>query len=110
MPDGAWAATHKFFETHLSWTQQQIQANPNDDYWHAVNLVLQQSQGLVDGYNDALARHGRRQARAGLFGRKPLPKHLDGPLDLVSFLMYNSAGDFSDVVASLFPSLQTNCW
>jgi len=42
----------EFFQTQLNWVYVQIDANPNDDYWHQANLILVQLNGLIDGYDN----------------------------------------------------------
>ena len=46
------AKLKEFFQTQLNWVYAQIDANPNDDYWHQANLVLVQLNGLIDGYDN----------------------------------------------------------
>ena len=38
-----------FFEIQLNWIYTQIDSNPNDEYWHQINLLLVQLNGLIDG-------------------------------------------------------------
>lgn len=46
--------TNAFLDTNEKWMRAQIKDNPQDAYWTAVSHILQQLQGLADGY--ALAR------------------------------------------------------
>jgi hypothetical protein len=44
------AALLKWFATQDSWVTAQIKANPNDNLWKHVSLVMNQFDGLVAGY------------------------------------------------------------
>ncbi|CAF4724635.1 unnamed protein product, partial [Rotaria sp. Silwood2] len=41
-----------FFLTQLNWIYMQIDTHPNDEYWHQINLLLVQLNGLIDGYQN----------------------------------------------------------
>nr|XP_058973240.1 putative phospholipase B-like 2 [Pocillopora verrucosa] len=42
----------EFLGENLSWMRFQIQNNPTDEYWHQVELVLEQLEGLKEGYRE----------------------------------------------------------
>ncbi len=42
-----------FFETQLNWTYAQIDANPNDEYWHQV-YTQKKNNGFVSTNLDCL--------------------------------------------------------
>ncbi|XP_022780516.1 putative phospholipase B-like 2 isoform X1 [Stylophora pistillata] len=42
----------QFLGENLSWMKFQIQNNPTDEYWHQVELVLEQLEGLKEGYKE----------------------------------------------------------
>jgi hypothetical protein len=42
--------TNAFLDTNEKWMREQIADNPHDSYWTAMSLILQQLQGLADGY------------------------------------------------------------
>eukprot|EP00698_Gefionella_okellyi_P003534 TRINITY_DN13325_c0_g1_i1.p1 TRINITY_DN13325_c0_g1~~TRINITY_DN13325_c0_g1_i1.p1 ORF type:complete len:531 (-),score=108.45 TRINITY_DN13325_c0_g1_i1:54-1646(-) len=44
-------AVLQFMKDNDLWTKQQVKDHPTDPYWIHVGLVLNQLQGLVDGYN-----------------------------------------------------------
>jgi hypothetical protein len=43
--------TNAFLDTNERWMRAQIADNPDDEYWVAMSLVLQQLQGIADGYS-----------------------------------------------------------
>ncbi len=45
--------TNSFLDANEKWVRQQIADSPQDAYWSAVSLILQQLQGLADGYSAA---------------------------------------------------------
>jgi hypothetical protein len=45
--------TNAFLDTNEKWMRQQIAENPQDAYWAAISLILQQLQGMADGYTTA---------------------------------------------------------
>ncbi|CAG0895996.1 unnamed protein product [Cyprideis torosa] len=47
------SAINSFLLTNLAWMQRMISANPNDPYWHQMDLILNQLQGMADGYGRA---------------------------------------------------------
>jgi hypothetical protein len=47
---------YKFIHDNLKWMLQEIKNNPNDPYWHQVNLVLTQFNGLYHGYEGVLEK------------------------------------------------------
>ncbi|CAF1492156.1 unnamed protein product [Adineta steineri] len=49
----------KFFLIQLNWIYTQIDSHPNDDYWHQINLLLVQLNGLIDG-NQNMSRGPRK--------------------------------------------------
>lgn len=49
--------TNAFLDANEKWMRQQIAENPQDAYWTAMSLILQQLQGMADGYS--LARPAR---------------------------------------------------
>ncbi|CAF1458569.1 unnamed protein product [Rotaria magnacalcarata] len=70
----------QFFLIQLDWMYTQIESYPNDEYWHQVNLLLIQLNGLIDGYNNTL--RGPR-------------KELDDPLSFFLFQVAESVGDLA---------------
>ncbi|CAF3461697.1 unnamed protein product [Rotaria socialis] len=70
----------QFFLIQLDWMYTQIESYPNDEYWHQVNLLLIQLNGLIDGYNNTL--RGPR-------------KELDDPLSFFLFQVVESVGDLA---------------
>ncbi|XP_070572931.1 putative phospholipase B-like 2 [Ptychodera flava] len=44
----------KYLQANLQWMTQQIKENPNDDYWHQVNLTLIQLMGIEDGFHNSI--------------------------------------------------------
>ncbi len=61
--------------------QSQIKKNPTDPYWIHVGLVLQQLQGLSDGYN-AVAPSNQK-------------------LSLMELTLLNMDGDLDELVVAL---------
>jgi hypothetical protein len=45
--------TNTFLDANEKWVRQQISDNLQDPYWVAISLILQQLQGLADGYSAA---------------------------------------------------------
>ncbi|KAL9980614.1 hypothetical protein ACROYT_G009222 [Oculina patagonica] len=43
----------QFLGENLSWMKYQIKNNPDDEYWRQVELVLEQLEGLKEGYNSS---------------------------------------------------------
>jgi len=41
-----------FIMDNYKWTQTQVRTNPTTQYWEQVGLVLQQNDGMLQGYND----------------------------------------------------------
>ncbi|EAL64426.1 phospholipase B-like protein [Dictyostelium discoideum AX4] len=82
-------ANNSFGNDIISWAKenilymnQQIQLNQNDPYWINVNLVLQQLNGLTNGYSDA--------------NQNP-----DRQLSLMDFILLNMNVEIYDIMNSL---------
>ncbi|CAF4013335.1 unnamed protein product [Rotaria sp. Silwood2] len=71
----------QFFQIQLDWMYTQIDSYPDDEYWHQVNLLLVQLNGLIDG-NENNPRGPR--------------KELDNPLGFFLFQVVESVGDLAD--------------
>ncbi|XP_078362141.1 putative phospholipase B-like 2 [Oculina patagonica] len=69
-----------FFGDNLKWIMGQIESNPNDQYWYQISLILEQSEGIKQGY-----RHN-----------KTLP-----PVDDFVFLLMQADGDLEDLEQAL---------
>ncbi|XP_046365678.2 putative phospholipase B-like 2 [Haliotis rufescens] len=41
-----------FLETNLNWIRTSIKNNPDDPYWHQVEMFYTQLRGMSDGYNN----------------------------------------------------------
>ncbi|XP_067680247.1 putative phospholipase B-like 2 isoform X2 [Haliotis asinina] len=41
-----------FLETNLNWIRTSIKNNPDDPYWHQVEMFYTQLRGMTDGYNN----------------------------------------------------------
>jgi len=74
---------YDFFHANNAFLASQIQENPNDPYWHQVDLVLSQLRGLVHGY----------QSTCSSFG--------GCGLDETDFLLLNAGGDLEDLLPAL---------
>jgi hypothetical protein len=69
-PRGPSAALTKFVQENDAWTRQQASANhTHDDYWLAVQTVLDRFDGMWDGYQLIVGE------RAPAVGRSPGPRH-----------------------------------
>ncbi|CAF0742378.1 unnamed protein product [Adineta steineri] len=70
----------QFFEIQLDWLYTQIESYPDDEYWHQVDLLLIQLNGLIDG-NQNTPREPRHR--------------LDDPLGFFLFQVVESIGDLA---------------
>jgi len=49
-----WGADMKqYMDANTQWVQDQVKANPSDDYWKLVGLSYRQLEGMYDGYKQA---------------------------------------------------------
>lgn len=69
-----------------AWVQEQVATN-NTPFWSTLGLILEQHEGLMDGYNLA-ANESRKTADAA-----PLPC-----LDRIDFLKLSAVGMSSDIL------------
>ncbi|XP_064620556.1 putative phospholipase B-like 2 [Lineus longissimus] len=53
---GYCARLQKFLQDNLEWVYHQIASQPNDPYWHQVELLLTQVNGLIDGYTSKVQK------------------------------------------------------
>lgn len=67
--------------------RQQVDANPDDQFWRALGLVLKQFDGLVDGYRARVSSEG------------PAASHVYGNLTKRDLLFMNGNGELYDVLA-----------
>ncbi|EGD71986.1 phospholipase B-like protein B, partial [Salpingoeca rosetta] len=72
-----------YINNQTQWIKKQLANNPSDRYWRQVGMILQQYDGLMDGYNAAA----------------PADKQLES----FAFFILNGCGDLFD----LLPKYQT---
>lgn len=73
---------------NLQYMRDQISSNPNDTYWHDISLILDQFDGLVDGYLDSVPESER--------------------LSVSDLLVIQSVGDIYDLKAVWEPTEPRN--
>ncbi|KAL7719857.1 Phospholipase B-like [Entamoeba marina] len=75
------SSVYNYLKDNIEFINTQIEENPDDDYWNAVSLVMEQIRGIVAGYNFVVE-----------------PQYEKTFFDL---FMYNSFGDLLDLAEIL---------
>lgn len=96
--DPVGAQTINFLRKNYDWLQDMAQRNAaTDDYWYTVKTVLQQTNGLFEGYVAGCSSKERKLSSLSNDGLDPtIFKTLDHPT-LEHFLLLNAWGDLYQI-------------
>lgn len=91
-----------FVQANLDYVAKQVAAsNHSSLYWYQVGLQMLQLNGMVDGYNAAVAasstRRGPRSSERASVASPPAP----APLAFMDILFMGMAGDLMDIFTAL---------
>eukprot|EP00854_Cymbomonas_tetramitiformis_P003696 gene3696-4634_t len=101
--DGAPSAElDSFMRENLAWVKQMsLENKATSDYWAATYNLLRQFEGLVGGYNAAIAKskaHHFSSKKPSSSQETPLPVCRGAPLTEMQFFYLNADGDLFDLV------------
>lgn len=100
--DGAPSAElDRFMRENLAWVKEMsLQNKATSDYWAATSNVIRQFEGLVDGYNAAIAKSQAHHSSKNPSSSQEtsLPMCRGTPLTELQFFYLNADGDLFDLV------------
>ena len=78
----------EFILNQLNWINDQIESNPNSEYWQFVNGMMGQLKGMYQGYQASIQNNQRYEQS----------------LDFFHFYYLTNMGDLEDIIPAFDPS------